>query len=76
MPSSKSRSFEPVDLDGGANGNVAQFVGFLEKGVHSAVLHQANEENEEFCRAPPPAPDDNVVLTRMQVSALISRCPS
>jgi hypothetical protein len=48
----KPGPLQAVNLYGRANGNVAQFISFLEKWVHAGGLHQGNEENEELCRAP------------------------
>jgi hypothetical protein len=40
-----------VDFNGRANRLAAQLVSFLEERMNGPTLHQANEENEEFCHA-------------------------
>jgi hypothetical protein len=52
MLSIKPGPLQAVNLYGRANGNVAQFISFLEKWVRASGVHQGNEENEEFCPAP------------------------
>jgi hypothetical protein len=56
MLSIKPGPLQAVNLYGRANGNVAQFISFLEKWVQASGVHQGNEENEECCRAPLPDP--------------------
>src|SRR5262249_27728379 len=46
--SSPSRSLEVMNLNGGTDHMTTQFIRFLEERVHLFLLHQANEENEEF----------------------------
>jgi len=41
-----------VNLNGRANNLAAQVVSFLKERMQVPLLHQANEGNEEFCRAP------------------------
>jgi hypothetical protein len=53
MLSIKPGPIQAVNLYGRANGNVDQFISFLEKWVHAGGLHQGNKENEESCPAPP-----------------------
>jgi hypothetical protein len=52
MLSIKPGPLQAVNLYGRANGNVAQFISFLEKCVPASGVHQGNEENEESCPAP------------------------
>jgi hypothetical protein len=48
----QARPFEAMHLYGGANYHPAHLISLLEKWMHPIPLHQANEENEEFCAVP------------------------
>jgi hypothetical protein len=54
MLSIKPGPLQAVNLYGRANGNLAEFISFLEKWVGASGVHQGNEENEECCRVRPP----------------------
>ena len=41
-----------MDFNRRANRVAAQLVSFLEERMRGPALHQANEENEEFCHTP------------------------
>ena len=48
----QTRSFQTVNLNGGADSEAAQIVRFGEKRMHKTFVHQANEENEVICAVP------------------------
>ena len=43
---------EAVNLDDRADDELTQFISFLQESMQTGFKHQANQENEELCRAP------------------------
>jgi maltose alpha-D-glucosyltransferase/alpha-amylase len=66
MLSIKPGPLQAVNPYGRANGNVAQFISFLEKWVRANGVHQGNEENKESCPAPARGPGDALFFAGME----------
>jgi hypothetical protein len=70
---------QPASFRGSANNHPAHLISLLEEWMHPTCLHQANEENEEFCRAPDMTKSYAffiviTILTRYPPGVLVTRC--